>query len=181
MAKKKQAHPDQFSLFDLPPAPPRASPTRAVQPPLPMDLGPVAPPPPTPPPGPWTPHRTGDGTLELEEALRLECNLALMAGAGTGKTYSLITLCLQSLRCCFVHFPDVFSAAFLDKLRAHFSCVFSLQHFRYAGRAATAGRARAEHRGRRPPGLTRQRPRPPRSHPPRHDHARRFVARPGAA
>ncbi len=97
MAKKKPVNPDQFNLFELPPAPPRASASRATQPPLPMDLGPVSPPPPTPPPAPWAPRRTVDGTLELEDALRLECNLALMAGAGTGKTYSLITLCLHLL------------------------------------------------------------------------------------
>lgn len=35
--------------------------------------------------------------LKLPEALRLERNLAILAGAGTGKTYSLITLCLHLL------------------------------------------------------------------------------------
>ncbi len=34
---------------------------------------------------------------ELERSLRLERNLALFAGAGAGKTYSLITLCLHLL------------------------------------------------------------------------------------
>ena len=130
MAKKKP-HPDQFSLFDLPPPPPRASATRAVQPPLPMDLGPVAPPPPTPPPPPWTPRRSNEGTLELEAALRLECNLALMAGAGTGKTYSLITLCLHLLagarhagagplepaRLCLVTFTDKAASEMRARLR----------------------------------------------------------------
>ncbi len=37
------------------------------------------------------------GDQELDEALRLESNLALLAGAGAGKTYSLITLCLHVL------------------------------------------------------------------------------------
>src|SRR4051812_45872545 len=101
MAKKKPANPDQFNLFEVPPmqssAPPRPSATRAVQPTLPMDLGPKSTPPPPPPSPPWAPRRSAEGTLDLEEALRLECNLALMAGAGTGKTYSLITLCLHLL------------------------------------------------------------------------------------
>ncbi|MGA9520767.1 MAG: UvrD-helicase domain-containing protein, partial [Myxococcaceae bacterium] len=33
----------------------------------------------------------------VEEPLALERNLALMAGAGAGKTYSLITICLHLL------------------------------------------------------------------------------------
>lgn len=36
-------------------------------------------------------------SLALPEALRLERNLALLAGAGTGKTYSLVTMCLHLL------------------------------------------------------------------------------------
>ena len=36
-------------------------------------------------------------TLALPGALRLERNLALLAGAGTGKTYSLVTMCLHLL------------------------------------------------------------------------------------
>lgn len=103
MARKK-VHANQMDLFA--PAVPRAEsrgaasgpPVRATQPALPMDLGPVVPlPPPPPDDTPWTPRRSADGTLDLDEALRLECNLALMAGAGTGKTYSLITLCLHLL------------------------------------------------------------------------------------
>lgn len=35
--------------------------------------------------------------LELAQALRLERNLALAAGAGTGKTYSLVSMCLHVL------------------------------------------------------------------------------------
>ncbi len=35
--------------------------------------------------------------LELPRALRLERNLALLAGAGTGKTYSLVSMCLHVL------------------------------------------------------------------------------------
>ncbi|MBS1153333.1 MAG: ATP-dependent helicase UvrD, partial [Myxococcaceae bacterium] len=129
---KKKANPAQFSLFDLPPPPPRASAGRAIQPPLPMDLGPViALPPPPPEDTPWTPRRSSDGTLELSEALRLECNLALMAGAGTGKTYSLITLCLHLLagarhagagplepsRLCLVTFTDKAASEMRARLR----------------------------------------------------------------
>jgi ATP-dependent exoDNAse (exonuclease V) beta subunit len=36
-------------------------------------------------------------TLHLPEALRLEQNLALLAGAGAGKTHSLVTMCLHLL------------------------------------------------------------------------------------
>jgi ATP-dependent exoDNAse (exonuclease V) beta subunit len=136
MARKKPANPDQFSLFDLPPAPPPPPPrasvaARAVQPPLPMDLGPVAPPPPTPPPPPFAPRRSAEATLDLDEALRLECNLALIAGAGTGKTYSLITLCLHLLagarhagagplepaRLCLVTFTDKAASEMRARLR----------------------------------------------------------------
>jgi ATP-dependent helicase/nuclease subunit A len=125
MAKKKPANPDQFSLFDF--LPPR----KATQPALPMDLGPLAPAPPAPPTPPWTPRRSTDGILELSEALRLECNLALMAGAGTGKTYSLITLCLHLLagarhagegplepqRLCLVTFTDKAASEMRARLR----------------------------------------------------------------
>ena len=37
------------------------------------------------------------GELSLPEGLRLERNLAILAGAGAGKTYSLITMCLHLL------------------------------------------------------------------------------------
>jgi ATP-dependent helicase/nuclease subunit A len=37
------------------------------------------------------------GPLALPEALRLERNLAILAGAGAGKTYSLVTMCLHLL------------------------------------------------------------------------------------
>ena len=46
-----------------------------------------------------TPPRQFDpsGNLELPWAFRLQHNLALVAGAGTGKTHSLVTLCLYLL------------------------------------------------------------------------------------
>ncbi|MEW5739304.1 MAG: UvrD-helicase domain-containing protein [Myxococcota bacterium] len=37
------------------------------------------------------------GIVELSEGLRLERNLAVLAGAGAGKTYSLVTMCLHLL------------------------------------------------------------------------------------
>ncbi|MEW6433999.1 MAG: UvrD-helicase domain-containing protein [Myxococcota bacterium] len=37
------------------------------------------------------------GTIALPEGLRLERNLAVLAGAGAGKTYSLVTMCLHLL------------------------------------------------------------------------------------
>ncbi len=135
MAKRTKPNPDQFSLFELPrppDAPPRSSAPRTSQPALPMDLGPViALPPPLPEDTPWTPRRSGDGILDLSEALRLECNLALMAGAGTGKTYSLITLCLHLLagarhagtgaldpsRLCLVTFTDKAASEMRARLR----------------------------------------------------------------
>ena len=131
MAKHKP-NPDQFGLFDSLAPPPRASAGRGAQPLLPMDLGPVL-----EVPAPaledirWTPKRSSSGTLELAEALRLECNLALMAGAGTGKTYSLITLCLHLLagarhagtgpldpsRLCLVTFTDKGASEMRARLR----------------------------------------------------------------
>ena len=132
MAKKKP-NPDQYSLFDAPvPPPPRASSGRAVQPSLPMDLGPVTVlPSPSPEETAWTPRRSSEGIVELSEALRFECNLALMAGAGTGKTYSLITLCLHLLagarhagngpldpsRLCLVTFTDKAASEMRARLR----------------------------------------------------------------
>lgn len=38
-----------------------------------------------------------DGVIALPEGLRLERNLAVLAGAGAGKTYSLVTMCLHLL------------------------------------------------------------------------------------
>ena len=135
MAKRAKSNPDQFNLFELPrtaDAAPRSSAPRTTQPTLPMDLGPViALPPPPPEDTPWTPRRSGEGVLDLSEALRLECNLALMAGAGTGKTYSLITLCLHLLagarhagtgpldpsRLCLVTFTDKAASEMRARLR----------------------------------------------------------------
>jgi ATP-dependent helicase/nuclease subunit A len=42
-------------------------------------------------------HSARSSDLTLPDALRLDRNLALMAGAGTGKTHNLITLCLHLL------------------------------------------------------------------------------------
>ena len=39
----------------------------------------------------------GDSEIALPEGLRLERNLAILAGAGAGKTYSLVTMCLHLL------------------------------------------------------------------------------------
>ncbi|MER2561540.1 MAG: UvrD-helicase domain-containing protein [Myxococcaceae bacterium] len=79
------------------------------------------PPPPPPPPDQATP---------LERALRLESNLALFAGAGAGKTYSLITLCLHVLagareghepvppaNLCLLTFTDKAAAEMRQRLR----------------------------------------------------------------
>ncbi|MBL8924512.1 MAG: UvrD-helicase domain-containing protein [Myxococcaceae bacterium] len=79
------------------------------------------PPPPPPPPDEATP---------LERALRLEANLALFAGAGAGKTWSLITLCLHVLggaraghepvppaNLCLLTFTDKAAAEMRQRLR----------------------------------------------------------------
>jgi ATP-dependent exoDNAse (exonuclease V) beta subunit len=79
------------------------------------------PPPPPPPPDQATP---------LERALRLEQNLALFAGAGAGKTWSLITLCLHVLggaraghepvppaNLCLLTFTDKAAAEMRQRLR----------------------------------------------------------------
>lgn len=104
MSKRaKKPSDDQLSLFDAPapvverpeaPPPPRPSRPAAQQE---LSIGDPrkTPPPPTPPP--FRPERRADGSLKLPEALRLDANLALSAGAGTGKTHSLITLCLHVL------------------------------------------------------------------------------------
>ncbi|MBE2252538.1 MAG: UvrD-helicase domain-containing protein [Myxococcus sp.] len=80
-------------------------------------------PPPAPPPPP-------DHATPLERALRLEANLALFAGAGAGKTYSLITLCLHVLsgaraghepvppaNLCLLTFTDKAAAEMRQRLR----------------------------------------------------------------
>jgi ATP-dependent exoDNAse (exonuclease V) beta subunit len=80
-------------------------------------------PPPPPPPPP-------DSATPLERALRLESNLALFAGAGAGKTYSLITLCLHVLggaraghepvppaNLCLLTFTDKAAAEMRQRLR----------------------------------------------------------------
>lgn len=64
--------------------PPKSAPRREPGPPH-EPVAPLVPPPPSP------------GGLELEEALRLGRNVAMLAGAGTGKTYSLVTMCLHLL------------------------------------------------------------------------------------
>ena len=69
-------------------------------------FGPAPPPWPSPAPPPVerpSPHEAHEalpraqGGLKLPEALRLECNLALFAGAGAGKTHSLVTAALHLL------------------------------------------------------------------------------------
>lgn len=80
-------------------------------------------PPPPPPPPP-------DAATPLERALRLESNLALFAGAGAGKTHSLITLCLHVLsgarsgfepvapqHLCLLTFTDKAAAEMRQRLR----------------------------------------------------------------
>lgn len=73
---------------------------RASAPPPQLDLFGAARP---PPPAPADPERAArsvprDGAgLKLPEALRLETNLAVFAGAGTGKTYGLVTCALHLL------------------------------------------------------------------------------------
>lgn len=89
-----------------PPAP--ASPPLAKVIRLPTARTPSAPPPPPPEPSPpralpallaeapevaYEPENTDE--IPLPEGLRLERNLALLAGAGAGKTYSLVTMCLH--------------------------------------------------------------------------------------
>lgn len=100
--KKKPADPSaQLSLFDAgagrPPQQPALTLVKPMkQPELPMPLpAPSAPRPVAP--APWEPARHSNRALKLPEALRLDANLALMASAGTGKTYSLVTLCLHLL------------------------------------------------------------------------------------
>ena len=97
--KNKAASADQFDLFS----------PRAPVLPLPEGVGAVAPhevprgdgflfpvealgPPPRP-----TPPSVTEGEIELPAGLRLERNLAILAGAGAGKTYSLVTMCLHLL------------------------------------------------------------------------------------
>jgi ATP-dependent helicase/nuclease subunit A len=71
-----------------------------------------------------------DDATSLERALRLEANLALFAGAGAGKTYSLITLCLHVLsgaraghdpvaptNLCLLTFTDKAAAEMRQRLR----------------------------------------------------------------
>ncbi|MDP3504383.1 MAG: UvrD-helicase domain-containing protein [Myxococcales bacterium] len=80
---------------------------------------------PPPPPAPLP-----DDATPLERALRLESNLALFAGAGAGKTYSLITLCLHVLggaraghepvapaSLCLLTFTDKAAAEMRQRLR----------------------------------------------------------------
>ena len=50
-----------------------------------------------PSPLPLSPLAQGEGEIELPAGLRLERNLAILAGAGAGKTYSLVTMCLHLL------------------------------------------------------------------------------------
>jgi ATP-dependent exoDNAse (exonuclease V) beta subunit len=72
------------------PPPPRPS--------VPFRLHLVRPEPPTlEGPGDEAPEEALPRALQLSEALRLERNLSLSAGAGTGKTYSLVTMCLHLL------------------------------------------------------------------------------------
>ncbi len=75
-----------------PPSPPLATviplfPRRPAEPP-PLVLEDLRPPRPSPP---------ERGEVPLPRGLRLERNLALLAGAGAGKTYSLVTMCLHLL------------------------------------------------------------------------------------
>jgi ATP-dependent exoDNAse (exonuclease V) beta subunit len=116
MKRAKPISANQLSLFDAPPpAPPKASPPRDPAPRDPFTLsllkGAVATEAPAagvssvlasvPAPDPSTaePLRvsSAQGERSLNESLRLDANLALMAGAGTGKTHNLITLCLHLL------------------------------------------------------------------------------------
>jgi ATP-dependent helicase/nuclease subunit A len=81
----------------------------------------------TPPPPPPKPVDVGS---PLDRALRLESNLALFAGAGAGKTWSLITLCLHVLggareghaavppaNLCLLTFTDKAAAEMRQRLR----------------------------------------------------------------
>ncbi len=104
--KKKAKVPDsQLGFgFELPAAPPPEAPRPSIGKLKKQDtFGFKLPPPPepiVPEPEPEKPvelKKTADGSLSLPEALRLDTNLVLMAGAGTGKTHSLVTLCLHLL------------------------------------------------------------------------------------
>ncbi|MGV3625718.1 MAG: UvrD-helicase domain-containing protein, partial [Archangium sp.] len=77
MKKKRPSSDSQMDLFGA------ATPVVPV-----AEVTPQVVPPPEPLP---------DGALPIELAVRLERNVAVLAGAGAGKTYNLVTMCLHLL------------------------------------------------------------------------------------
>ncbi|MCA2977234.1 MAG: UvrD-helicase domain-containing protein, partial [Myxococcaceae bacterium] len=90
----------------------------------------VGPTPPAPGARPPLDAESPNAASPIEQALRLESNLALFAGAGAGKTWSLITLCLHVLggarrggeplppaNLCLLTFTDKAAAEMRQRLR----------------------------------------------------------------
>jgi ATP-dependent helicase/nuclease subunit A len=93
VSRKKVVHGDQLDLFSLSPRGEGRGEGAAKPPPLPIPEIVAEPAIPSPQPSP----SQGEGEIRLPEGLRLERNLAILAGAGAGKTYSLVTMCLHLL------------------------------------------------------------------------------------
>ncbi len=97
MSRKKKPAPvnvDQLDLFSLSLRERGAD--RGEGPPQALLLV-QAPEPLTRPAADLSPPSQQEGEIQLPEGLRLERNLAILAGAGAGKTYSLVTMCLHLL------------------------------------------------------------------------------------
>ncbi|MDP1827284.1 MAG: UvrD-helicase domain-containing protein [Archangium sp.] len=123
MSRKKQkvVNVDQFDLFSPLPAQRGTAdsrlegkegqgegPTEPTEPPaeLVLDLK-FAEVRPSPQPSPPTGGEGDTGEISLPAGLRLERNLAILAGAGAGKTYSLVTMCLHLLGGARTGFPPI--------------------------------------------------------------------------